>query len=348
MNVKALVPILAFLIGGEEAADQPDEVLTVESQIRQQLDGVDTDVDFTLIIEAENGRRLTHSVGDSTPTTGYHSASTSKLVTATVVLWFVEQGEIALSANPQDHIDGWPTQGNLAGITLEQLLSFTSGLANEPICISLPMANFTDCVENIASSNSDSTEPGQHFHYGSAHMQVAGAMVVGALGLNSWSDVFQRFQAETGLLSSAAYIYPSPSNPRLAGGMTWQASEYMMLLEALFRRSLFSPHFVDVLTTDRLVGATVDYSPVEEQWQESWHYGLGVWLECRSTVFDCEPVTRFSSPGSFGAYPFWDEQNQYFGILAREGDRGTAEQGIQTLRQIEDLLIVWSSLNAVQ
>jgi len=54
-------------------------------------------------------------------------------------------------------------------------------------------------------------------------------------------------------------------------------------------------------------GATIEYSPLTDN-GEDWQYGLGNWTECPQPAYSqaCAEARRFSSPGSFGTYPFID------------------------------------------
>ena len=139
-----------------------------------------TDADFSLLITANNGHKFSHSRGTSTATTVYRSASTSKWVTAAVILSLVEDGILSLDDHPQNFISTWPTSGNLSQIQLRHLLAFTSGLSEEPLCINGPLQDFASCVDQIATLNAGAPTPGTEFYYSSSHLQVAGQMAVRA------------------------------------------------------------------------------------------------------------------------------------------------------------------------
>ena len=183
-----------------------------------------TGVDFSFSVERQDGRRYKFSRGVSSLQTSYESASTSKLVTAVIILRLVERGYLNLSDRPQDRISTWPiaSSDTLYNMTLAQLLGFTSGLTVEPLCLNFGISNFETCVTNIANANvGNGITPGQQFYYASTHLQVAGLMAVKARGVATWQDVFTEFKTQTGLFATAAYDLPSSSNPRLAGGMHW-------------------------------------------------------------------------------------------------------------------------------
>ncbi|MCI2284236.1 beta-lactamase family protein [Colwellia sp. MSW7] len=326
--------------------DEPSITLTNEQNMHAALDTANTDTDFTMLIESNNGTQFTHSTGESTNSTFYRSASTSKIVTATVILSLVQQGVLSLDDHPQNYIEFWPSTGNHALITLKHLLSFTSGLSEEPLCLNLPNANFTDCVESILNKNSSISSPGTEFYYASTHLQIAGLMAIRASGLSNWQQVFNNFTLETQLFSHAVYDLPSQSNPRLAGGMHWQATEYLDFLRALYQQQVLSAELIDIMMSDHTNNANFVYSPVSDDDNLShWHYGLGLWLECSSDVLNCTTPKRVSSLGAYGAYPFIDFEHKYFGIIAREGNLGTSIEGYKVWTLVENELAEWADSN---
>ena len=307
-----------------------------------------SEVDFSYTLERADGRRYSFSRGVSTLQTSYESASTSKMVTAVMILRLVEQGYLNLTDRPQDHLAAavWPIANtdSLYSIALSDLLSFTSGLTTSPLCIDFGLANFEACVTNIAASNaSNGNTPGQQFFYTNTHLQVAGLMAVKARGAASWQDVFAEFKTQTGLFPTATYDLPSASNPRLAGGMHWTGEEYMAFLKALRNGSLLNTTSMNNLLADHTAAVTIVYSPTIAGLGEDWHYGFGLWHECQSAAYNCTAGSRVSSPGAYGAYPFWDRSNDYFGIVVRQGALGTFPNGIAIERDARPKAEEWAA-----
>ncbi len=332
--------------GCSKTTSEPDTEASIEKQLQTALNLVDTDTDFTLIVESNNGTQFVHSRGESTVTTSYRSASTSKMVTATVILQLVQQGVLSLDDHPQDYLDFWPTAGNHASIELRHLLSFTSGLIDEPLCLNLPNVSFTSCVETILENNSIIPVPGEEFYYASTHLQVAGLMAIHASGMNDWTQVFESFKSDTQLFTNAIFDLPSNSNPRLAGGMHWQAIEYLEFLRALYNQQILSSALIEAMFNDQIGSANITYSPITDgPLALDWHYGFGQWIECPTVPFDCSVTTRVSSAGAYGAYPFIDFEQQYFGIIAREGALATGGEGYQVWVDVKNELALWASEN---
>lgn len=330
--------------GGSPAPPSACSVPALEAALSATLAAAPSSVDFTFAVERADGRRFGYARGASSLQARYESASTSKLVTAVIILRLVEQGRLSLAARPQDLLASWPLPAGdpLEAITLAHLLGFTSGLSVEPACLNLPGADPAACVASIATRNAGgAVTPGQQFFYASTHLQVAGQMAVAASGAASWATLFQAFQAETGLFATAAYDLPSATNPRLAGGMHWTGEEYLAFLRALARGQLLGPAALDQLLLDRTAGATIAYSPALEGLGEGWHYGSGLWHECQAATFTCVAGARVSSPGAYGAYPFWARAAGYHGLVARQGGVGTFPEGIAIERAARAQVEAW-------
>jgi CubicO group peptidase (beta-lactamase class C family) len=322
----------------------------VEARMRATLDAAATDAsittvaDFTVLLEAADGRRFSHSHGTSTATTRYESASTSKWVTAAVVLELVDRGTLALDTKAHDKIAFWQE----TTVTLRDLLSFTSGFSDEPLCINGPNIDFRTCVQAIYDNNATTAAPaGTEFHYASTHLQVAGLMAMNASGVASWTAVFDAWRARKQLFATGAYDLPSATNPRLAGGMHWTGEEYLAFLRALYHGTLLSATSTAAMLANQRGSASVTYSPtIPGALGEDWAYGLGNWLECPTakTVgsFNCGAGHRNSSPGAYGAYPFIDFDHEYFGIIARQGGLGTYPEGVRLFRTIETDAAIWA------
>lgn len=341
--------------GGPPAVGASCSVAQLESDMNSVLSQATSEVDFSFSVERQDGRRYNFSRGTSTLQTSYESASTSKLVSAVIILRQVERGYLNLSDRPQRYITTWPLLNTdpLFNMTLAQLLSFTSGLTTEPPCLNFGGLNFETCVNTIATTNAgNGITPGQQFYYSSNHLQVAGLMAIKARGVPvaTWQDLFTEFKAQTGLFTNSAYDLPSVTNPRLAGGMHWTGEEYMAFLKALKDGALLNASSMNQLVADHTASATIAYSPIAlaqpNGLGENWHYGFGLWNECQvaaNAPFTCTAGTRVSSPGAYGAYPFWDRSKNYFGIVARQGTLGTFPNGIAIERAVRPKVEEWAA-----
>ena len=326
-------------------------VAQIESKMDALLAKAESEVDFSFAVERHDGRRYRFSRGGSTLQTLYESKSTSKLVTAVIILRLVEQGYLSLSDRPQDHIDSWPIGSDhaLSGMTLAQLLSFPSGRTVGPPCLEAGDSDIESCVTSIAdASTGNGITSGQEFFYASGHLQVAGLMAIEARDEAGWQAVFTEFQYQTGLFPASSYGYPSSSNPALAYGMFFTGEDYLGFLQELKRGQLLNRASMSQLLADHTASVPMVYSPIFSGigggagLGEDWHYGFGLWHECQSPTFDCVAGTRVSSPGALGSYPFWDRTKGYTGIVVRAGEFGTTLSGIGIERSVRESVEQWA------
>ena len=334
--------------GGGDGMSNECSRQTLEAALSAELDTVTFDTDFSVYLGRGDDLYYVYNRGASTLDTEYDSASTAKLVTATLVLWVLERtAGFSLQTRPQDVLDFWQIRQRnpLYEITLHHLLSFTSGLNSEPTCVNLGIPrtfSLNDCVSAILQENRSSESiPGEAFHYASTHLQVAGAMAVAASEFESWSALFEAFQAETGLFPNARYDLPSANNPRLAGGMHWTGREYAEFLAALLRGEVISMESLTLMMTSHTSDLPTSFSPTEDEGYP-WQYGYGLWIECAETPL-CVTSDYRSSPGAYGSYPFFKTDGSFWGIVARQGNLGTFPEGISIGALVRSLGEAWAS-----
>ncbi len=320
---------------------------TIENELTLSLQSLSTDVDFSFYLEKNTGETFLYNRGTSTLNSLYKSASTSKWVTSAAVLRLVESvNGFDLTDKPSDHYP-WtmPTGDPLYQATLSELLSFTSGLRKDSGCLSigLPIKSFDDCMIDLVDANKGlGNAPGSSFHYVSTHIQVAGAMAIGAGGYADWASLFSDFKAKTGLFTNSTFDDPTVNNPRLAGGMKWTGNDYIDFLRAIVNNSITSSATKSLMFTDRLVNMPITKSPAQSGVNQDWHYGYGVWLECNSLVYNCVQTEYYSSPGAYGSYPFINVQKNFFGLIAREGNLGTFPEGYKVYQAVRGLSESWA------
>ena len=318
-----LLMLQAADLRADPQGDKFAQLVALESKMSFQLDRYGFPADFTLLIEANSGHQYLYSRQPYNPATKYRGASTVKLATALIILHFVEKGLLSLDDQPQQYIKNWPTTGNLSKVRLGHLLSFTSGLIYDSNCLNNPVIDIETCVEVIANFNAPyASEPGTDFTYRSAHLQVAGLMLIKAAQVRDWQALFAEFQQDTGLFLNSTYEVPSTSNPILATGMVWTLNDYLDLLRSVAQGQFFqNTAFLAELNLgfDRYINKTLYFG----EGNPSWHYGFGFWVECPKDQPDCEGLNRVSSVGAYGSYVFVDFANQYFGVMAADGPVGT-------------------------
>jgi CubicO group peptidase (beta-lactamase class C family) len=310
-------------IGGQPPPDPPPPEPPPDAQwedVRNALDNSDID-DLTLIIGTAEGQVFEHQKGTSTKDTVYELASGSKLLASAAIMALVDKRIVSLDDHPQDYISWWDTTGARSRITLQQLLSFTSGFSGTAIdvrCVEDPNITLEDCAKDI-HDNFFVFEPGRVFYYGPSHLQVAGFMVEQATG-QSWNDIFFDNVVAPLALTETRYVKASDANPRIAGGAVSTGREYSRVLQALLAGELRQQSFPYMRTDRTDDGVEIAESFFVSQLGYEWHYAFGQWRECRDAEWSdaCRARIIVSSGGAYGWYPWIDIDKGYYGVLATE------------------------------
>ena len=353
-HIVLILALFMFGCGGDEPTNNTPATpascsqALLSSELIRQLSALASSVDFSLSLLHQDGSKFYYARGNINAQTEFESASTSKWVTAAVILQLVDAGVLQLSDNPQQYISSWPSDSSdpRSQIQLRHLLSFTSGLTQEPVCINLANADFAQCVDKIAEINQNNGKiPGKEFYYASTHLQVAGLMAIKASASRDWTDLFSKFKLQTNLFSHSRYDLPSTANPRLAGGMHWQSDDYLAFIRSYHSGNLLSNPMKQQAMSDQLQNASIGYSPARAALNQDWHYGFGLWLECKATTFNCSNIRYYSSPGAYGAYPFISASTGMVGLLARQGGLGSFAEGKAQFDSVASMVEAWAQCN---
>ncbi len=271
-----------------------------------------------------------------------------------------------------------PTNNRLFNVNLRHLLSFTSGLEEENGCIGDTTLSPNECIPRLVTASvnivDNTSNANRTFFYDGAHLYVAAQMAVNASGLGSWAALFKRFKENHGVFQNSipspdianmgvgaffANSSPGTFSPNPAGAMQYRADDYASFLLKLAKGQIINTTLLDEMMSDQLgfLNTLVKYSPMQNDGEE-WSYGLGLWNECPAPTFSPACLEdRYSSPGSFGSYPFvdfnmWDGKPQMFvGFLGRGGNTpAEAIKGINIYRAlgggsvgVKDLAQKWAA-----
>lgn len=246
-------------------------------------------------------------------------ASASKWLSALTLARIVESGHLRWDDPVGRYFPDAPVATR--GITLAQLFSHTSGIANDDAaCLSSRATTLQACGRDILAMPLQWT-PGTSFAYGGNSMQVAGAMAEIATG-RSWDALFIAEMVQPlGLVATdwtagaVANTYVANPNPRIGGGARSTLDDYGRVLDMLLAgglhegRSFLSAQTLATMALDRTPGLVVAASPVAGY---GYGYGIGQWVELK----DAQGATlRVSSPGAFGFTPWVDWRSGSNGVV---------------------------------
>jgi len=282
---------------------------------------------LTLLVGDASGTLMVYEKGNSTAATEYRIASATKWVMASTIMRLVEKGDMALDDNPQDYLVFWTDSASdvRSDVTLDQLLSFTSGFRGRPAlvpCVSNANTTIAACVPALYASY-HAYEPGSTFFYGPAHMHTAARMAEVRTG-KSWPQIVEdEIFAPLGVADTVSWALTSEMHPMPSGGIRTSGATYARFLQSLLSNDMLTSQTLADMAVPRTITADIGFSPIRPEYG-AWTYGLGQWRECGESTFTqaCEDRVLSSSLGAFGFYPWLDHDRGYWAVLAMELSTG--------------------------
>ncbi len=292
-------------------------------------------------------------------------ASSSKMITAGVLLRLDDDGLLDLDAPVADVVD-WGSAN--PDVTPAQLISNSSGLVGllpDPayppyICQYLAVGTLQSCGEAIFTTADDDAEivpPDTEFRYGGAQWQVAAAVAEAASG-RSWAELIDEtyvqpceletlaFNNHFTQLGPGGFEYPTdfdgdPSilaptdNPNAEGGAYVTTGDYGKLLLMHLRDGMcpngqvLSPEALDRMHSDR-IGATYE----GDAWDPDTGYGMGWWIDRERGYI--------SDGGAYGTVPWLDLDDGYGAFLVIEADSPTGNLLAEQLYDVVESAVTGS------
>ena len=251
-----------------------------------------------------------NAFGSYTANTVVPIASASKWLSAATIMTLVDAGDLSLDAPISRYL---PTfTGNKASITLRQLLSFTSGVEEDPSCVQKAGLTLRQCADAIAALPLAAT-PGAQYRYGSGHLVVAAAAAESVTG-ESFTTLFQQRVAQP--LGMTQTSFAGGANPNPAGSARSSMSDYLRFVRAMWTDGdaggtrLLSEQAVSEMQRDQTGGAPIVVATQIRKALGS-RYGFGEWYDVLDPAMQAYEV---SSPGTFGFRPWIDRQRDIYAV----------------------------------
>jgi CubicO group peptidase (beta-lactamase class C family) len=225
--------------------------------------------------------------------------SSSKWLTALVVMSLVDAGELGLD-QPLAELLPELTEADpaKAAITVRHCLSLTTGLPSRHPAIMDPSLTFDDCLRLLAREPL-LAPPGAALVYGGNGFQLLGAAAERATG-RSWHDLFAGRVAGPLGLQATRFADGRTRNPWLAGGAVSTLADFAQVLRLhVTGAGPVRPQSLQEMTREQTAGAAVLSSP----FPPDHGYGLGLWIDRRSAAGLPE---RAGSHGGAGSIPWLD------------------------------------------
>lgn len=283
------------------------------------------------VVHRDDGQILGKGYGDFQRGRMSLIASTSKVLSAGLILSLVDEGLLELDRPVAEYLD-WgdyhPT------VTMRLLLSMMSGLPGLPDqerpCVIDPAASLRGCGRAVFQDESGSVPPGEVFRYSGDAWQLAGAVAEVVSG-KSWSQLLEEKLVSPCGLANTDYrsldsadgypatvdgdpsVIPHSDNPKIGGGAYTTVADYGKVLLMHLRdgrcgqERVLSPDMVQAMQ-DALVPEGVSLP----EWRpEALNYGMGWWW------FEEDPPL-FVDSGRFGARSVLHPEEGWGAILIIE------------------------------
>ncbi len=237
-------------------------------------------------------------------------ASASKLPSVSAIMTLVDDGLISLATTVAEYFPEYV--GTVKGtITLAQMLSHSTGLPAQHVCMNNQAATTLDqCARDVLAGR-QAYPPGTAFDYGGASFMIAGRIAELVTG-QSWAALFE--ERISGPLGLTSWTFGDTANPRVPGGLVSSVADYDRFLAMVEAggvhagTQIVSAASIAAIRQDRIAGlvrGTTRASSFEG-------YGLGVWIE---EVGADGAATEISDPGAYGTWPWIDFARGYRGLL---------------------------------
>ncbi len=297
--------IACFLLLLQPAFSQSDfATLDSEIEARQKLLGND----FVLMLW-KKGDTLVYKkeAGAFNSKTAAPIASSSKWLSAALVMQFVDEGLLSLD----DNVSKWLPEFERYGknyITVRQCLSHMTGIDEETKILKKLMqrSKFSSLEEevNYFARREIRTNPGTDFWYGNTGINIAGR-VLEVISKKKFDVLIkQKLFNPLGMRrTSFTTVDASAVNP--SGGAVSTADDYMRFLVMLMNKGKFgdkqvlSEASVDALMQVQVKPEQIKYAPKAAT---GFTYALGSWV----IEEKAGKATALASPGLFGTWPMID------------------------------------------
>lgn len=252
--------------------------------------------------------------GAYTPQTVVPIASSSKWLSAAVIMTLVDEGKIDLDAPVSRYLPQFT--GDKAGMTIRQMFSHSSGIVDFPGAWDYGIS-MGDYADRVAREGVVAGPPGSGVRYASASMQVVGAIAEKVTG-KSWNALFVERIGQPCEMGATTYaVRPENRNPMLAGGARSSLRDYGHFLEMIAGKGVYkgrrvlSEQAIGEMQKDQ-TGALPLLRASNDRMGRASHYGLGEWLDVQAP--DGRTV-QVSSPGAFGFRPWLHLDRNLFGVF---------------------------------
>ena len=302
-------------------------------------------LDGAALLVVRDGRTFRDTgYGDYDANTVVPIASASKWLTAATMMTLVDEGRVSLDDSVSKFLPEF--SGASGGATIRQLLSHTSGLAQDD-CIWSVDSTLAACVAKVARAR-PTTAPGTTFAYGNTSYSVAGRIIEVVTG-ESFEQAFEHRIAEPVAMGSTRFDdadggrTENPAPAASARSSLHDYGRYVQMIAAdgeIDGRRVLSVASVREMERDQ-VGPLSNPEDFAVRTTGIATYGLGLWRDV-TTTNDAGVVS--SGNGAYGFYPWIDRARSSYGVLVVYDSRHSSDHAVPYSQRIVHQ--VWAALEA--
>lgn len=272
------------------------------------------------------GKEVEEVLQDYTTTTRERIASSSKWLTAALLMTYIDENKVRLTDSVGKFLPVMTKYGK-GGIKVWQCLNHTTGIKSGGLRDMLSgmknVKTMFEAIEQIAMLPMEGT-PGKYFHYSNTGLQIVAA-IIEKVSEKDFETAFKERIADP--LEMKQTDFSKNGVPLAAGGAFSTPEDYMNFLIMLLNdgefngKRIISKALVNEMQKNRLSrDVEMAYTPDEAN---RWGYGFGEWIMdaplAVSEKKDAMPVSKrgsaVSSPGLFGTFPWIDNDKKYCAFL---------------------------------
>lgn len=292
------------------------------------------------------GKEVEEVLQDYTTTTRERIASSSKWLTAALLMTYIDENKVRLTDSVGKFLPVMTKYGK-GGIKVWQCLNHTTGIKSGGLRDMLSgmknVKTMFEATEQIAMLPMEGT-PGKYFHYSNTGLQIIAA-IIEKVSEKDFETAFKERIADP--LEMKNTDFGKNGVPLAAGGAYSTTEDYMNFLIMLLNdgefngKRIISKALVNEMQKNRLSrDVEMAYTPDEAN---MWGYGFGEWILdaplAVSEKKDAMPVSKrgsaVSSPGLFGTFPWIDNDKKYCAFLfvynLKHKDRQTKYKELKAL-----------------
>lgn len=264
------------------------------------------------VIARRQGKDAAEITRDYNMNTRERIASSSKWLSAALVMTFVDEGKLSLYDSVGKYLPVMTASGK-GGIKIWQCLSHLTGIKSASLRESLEemknIKSMDEAIEKISLLPMEG-EPGKTFHYSNTGLQIAGAVIEKISGKN-FETLFAEKIAHPCGMKNTDFGKGNVALP--AGGAFSTPTDYMNFLMMILNdgmlngKKVLSKESIIAMQKNYANDAKIIYSPAEAG---TWGYGFGEWV-----MEENGRPKGVTSPGLFGSFPWIDNTKKYAGFL---------------------------------